>query len=165
MKKKIAAEFAASTCQPIRHEAHTQPPAPPSMIAEPAPQKRPRGWQKIRVAKIDPDKGIRAIITVKADMKEVRKLVGKHIGEQLVTEIGGIHVRVACETVGKGKIWRVRGSLPIRGRALLYGFAGYGPADFPGDTAWLKRMIQFEPAGVDRAINDPREEADAGEDA
>lgn len=128
-------------------------------IAPPAPTKRPRGSGIIRIAKIDPEKGIRAIIPVKADMRTVRKLVGsKHVGEQLVSSIAGLHVRVCCATIGEGRIWRVRGSLPIRGRAILYGWAGFGPSDFPGTIEWLKRMIDFDPEGATMAINDKREE-------
>lgn len=137
----------------------TPKPAPAPSIAPPEPPKRPRGADVILVAKIDPAKRIRAIIPIKADMRVVRRLAGsKHVGEHLVSSIDGLHVKVCCATIGEGKIWRVRGSLPIRGQAILYGSAGFGPSNFPGDKAWLERMIDFDPEGATMAINDKREE-------
>jgi hypothetical protein len=144
----------------IRFEEEAKP-AVSSGLAPAAPTKRPRGTDIIRIAKIDPEKRRAAILPISANMRVVRQMVGKHVGEQLVTSIDDLHVRVCCETIGKGKIWRVRGSLPVRGRAILYGFAGFGPSDFPGSSDWLKRMIEFEPEGVDRAINDERDAPDA----
>jgi hypothetical protein len=129
-----------------------------SSIAPEAPRKRPRGLNIMRVAKIDPDKGIAAIIPIPTDMRSVRRVIGaKHVNAELtLTSIDGLDIRLCCACVQSDtKVWRVRGSLPVRGRAILYGFAGYGPSDFPGDAAWLKRMIEFDPL-VERAINDPK---------
>lgn len=134
-------------------------PQPAHSPLAPATTKRPRGTDVIRIAKIDPEKGIVAIIPIKADMRSVRRAVGsKHVGEQLVSSIDGLQVFVCCNNrLAEGKIWRVRGSLPVRGRAILYGQAGFGPTDFPGDKVWLERMIDLDPEGATRAINDPRE--------
>jgi hypothetical protein len=131
----------------FEQDAPVRQPAAPE--AAPA-TKRPRGLNIMRVAKIDPAKRRAAILPIKTDMRTIRKMVGRHVGEQLVTSIDNLQV----------PIWRVRGSLPVRGAAVLYGFAGYGPSDFPGSIDWLKRMIEFEPEGVERAINDKREEGD-----
>ena len=140
----------------LRMEVDRQPAQAQTGLA-PAPTKRPRGTNLIRVAKIDPENRRAAVVVIPASMRTVRQMVGKKVGEQLLTSVDGIHVRVACETIGTGKVWRVRGSLPIRGKAILYGFAGYGPSDFPADNAWLKRMIEFD-VEVDRVVNQLREE-------
>lgn len=156
-KKKLPAGGAAIALDGGYKGPHHGTPAP--SIAPPAPTKRPRGSDVILVLKIDPEKRIRALIPVKADMRVVRRLVGsQHVGEQLVSEINGLHVKVCCATIGQGKIWRTRGSLPVRGKAIMYGFAGFGPCNFPGDKAWIERMIDLDPEGATRAINDKREE-------
>jgi hypothetical protein len=157
MKRKHALKTAVA----VHMTAGTQPAAedPFAALAPAAPTKRPRGLKVMRVAKIDPDKGIAAIIPIQTDMRSVRRVIGaKHVNAELtLTSIDGLDIRLCCACVqSDARIWRVRGSLPVRGRAILYGFAGYGPSDFPGDAAWLKRMIEFDPP-VERAINDPRE--------
>jgi hypothetical protein len=134
------------------------PPAPPTPLVAPAPTKRPRGTNVMRVAKIDPEKRIAAIVPIRADMRSIRRMVGsQHVGEQLATSFKGHNIMVCCaQVVSEGKVWRIRGGLPFRGRAILYGYPEHGPADFPADAAWLKNMIQFDPEGIERAFNDPR---------
>jgi hypothetical protein len=121
----------------------------------------------IRVAKIDPDNGFRALLRCRdGDMKEVRRLVGaKRVSHQLIANIDGIEVYVVpnIEPDPASKIWRVKDGLPVRGTAILYGDAGAGAASFPGDVIWLHENIEFDPAGVERAINDPTEKTH-GED-
>lgn len=132
----------------------------PSPIVGPEPTKRPRGHHIMLIAKIDPEKRRCGLIPIRTDMRTVHRLVGPKVAEQLLTSVeGGLEIRVCCECFGSGKIWRIRGSIPIRGKAILYGFAGFGPADLPVGPKWLERMIEWEP-DVPRAANDKREEPD-----
>lgn len=132
------------------------------VVVEPVKPKRPRGLNVIRVAKIDPAKNIAAIIPIPATMKGIKRLLKtSHISMTLVTNIGMVPTNAICgHDVREGKIWRVRGSLPFRGPAILIGFVEGRPSDFQGDMAWLKRMIEFDPEGVDKATNDPRVKPD-----
>lgn len=110
---------------------------------------------RMRVAKIDPEGQLRAVLPIVAKMSEVRRMIGaKKVSQQLIANIGGIQVFVCCAQESAGKIWRVKDGLPVRGAALMYGNAGQGAADFPGDVHWLQDNIEFEPEGVDRAINE-----------
>lgn len=119
----------------------------------------PRKVNVMRVARVDPLTRTAVIIPIQTNMRTIRRVVGaEHVGVQLVTTLENVQIHVCCcNSVAEGPIWRVRGSLPIRGRGILYANIGAGPADFPSTNDWLKRMIEFEPEGVTRAINDPRQ--------
>ena len=160
MKKIDLDGDVAAIVPPPAISAAPRPPLSPA----PAGKRSNRGSDKIKVAKIDVFCRRKAIIQIKADMKEVRKVVGaRRVGMQHLTTLeNGIQIHVVCAQVLEvGPIWRLKDGLPVRGNALLVGNAGAGASDFPADAEWLEEFIifpevgQLAPEGIERAINDP----------
>lgn len=136
------------------------------ILIDPPKPLKVRGVNRIRIARINPYMKARAIIFIDANMRAVRKAVGsKHVGLQAIGSIGGIPIHVCCDnSLSAGPIWRVKDSLPVRGSGIILANMGYGPADFPGDSAWLEANIEWEPEGVEKAINDPLVPSDAAQE-
>lgn len=114
-----------------------------------APDQDPAGLGKsrfIKIAKIDPYGCRKAVIKIRANMDDVRRVVGsRHVGQLHVANIDNIPIWVCCaRLLPAGPIWTLKDGVSVHGTGILFGNIGFGPADFPGDSEWLEEFVSFQ---------------------